>query len=152
MATNTPGKATGSGAKAAISTDGTTYKDFASITKLGPPNMSRGTVDVSDMNSYETNNQMKEFLPDFIEAEEMSIEGYVKKTDEGRDVAEEAFYAGTEVSIRIILPAAIGKTMTIRGYIVGYRPIGDISTDAGIAFSMSIKPIAKPVLADTSAA
>lgn len=147
MAGTTPGKATGSGCKAAISTDGTTYKDFASITKLGPPNMSRGTVDVTDMNSYENNDQMKEFLPDFIEAEEMSIEGYVKKDDAGRDAAETAFYAGTEVYIKITLPAAIGKTMTVQGYIVGYRPIGDISTDAGIAFSMSIKPIKKPVLA-----
>ena len=109
--------------------------------------MSRGTVDVTDMNSYETNDQMKEFLPDFIEAEEMSIEGYVKKADEGRDAAEAAFYDGTLVHIQITLPAAIGKTMTVRGYIVGYRPIGDISTDAGIAFTMSIKPIAKPVLA-----
>ena len=58
------------------STDGQTYKQFASVTKLGPPNMSRGTVDVTDMNSFETNNQMKEYLTDFIEAEEMSIEGY----------------------------------------------------------------------------
>lgn len=147
MATNTPGKATGSGAKAAISTDGTSYKDFASITKLGPPNMSRGTVDVTDMNSYENNSQMKEFLPDFIEAEEMSIEGYVKASDDGRDVAEAAFYAGTLVYIKITLPAAIGKTMTVKGYIVGYRPIGDISTDAGIAFSMSVKPVEKPTLA-----
>lgn len=150
MATNTPGKATGSGAKAAISADGTTYKDFASITKLGPPNMSRGTVDVTDMNSYEDNAQMKEFLPDFIEAEEMSIEGYVKQTDEGRDAAESAFYAGTLVYIKITLPAAIGKTMTVKGYIVGYRPIGDISTDAGIAFSMSVKPVEKPTLAATA--
>lgn len=150
MITNTPGKATGSGAKAAISTDGTTYKDFASITKLGPPNMSRGTVDVTDMNSYENNSQMKEFLPDFIEAEEMSVEGYVKQTDEGRDAAETAFYAGTLVYIKITLPAAIGKTMTVKGYIVGYRPIGDISTDAGIAFSMSVKPVEKPTLAATT--
>jgi len=150
MAGTTPGKATGSGCKASISTDGSTYKDFASITKLGPPNMSRGTVDVTDMNSYETNDQMKEFLPDFIEAEEMAIEGFVKKTDEGRNAAETAFYAGTLVQIKIVLPAAIGKTMTVKGYIVGYRPIGDISTDAGIAFSMSVKPIAKPDMADTT--
>ena len=152
MAGNTPGKATGSGAKASISTDGQTFKDFASITKIGPPNMSRGTVDVTDMNSFENNNQMKEFLPDFIEAEEMSLEGFVKKTDEGRDAAETAFYAGTLVHIKITLPNAIGKTMTVVGYIVSYRPIGDISTDAGIAFSMGIKPVQKPALADTPAA
>ena len=146
MASNTPGKATGRGAKAAISTDGSAYKDFASITKLGPPNMSRSTVDVTDLNSYENNDQMKEFLPDFIEADEMSIEGYVKATDDGRDLAENAFYAGTEVYVKITLPAPISKAMIVQGYIVGYKPIGDISNDTGIAFSMNIKPNKKPKL------
>ena len=143
---STPEKATGSGTKASISTDGTTYKDFASITKIGPPSMTRGTVDVTDLNSYENNDQMKEFLTDFIEAEEMTIEGFAKKTDEGRDAAETAFYSGTIVHIKIVLPAAIGKTMTVKGLLTSYRPIGDISSDAGIAFSMGIKPVAKPTL------
>lgn len=147
---STPEKATGSGTKASISTDGQTYKEFASITKIGPPSMSRGTVDVTDMNSYENNDQMKEFLTDFIEADEMSIEGFAKKTDEGRDAAESAFYAGNIVHIKIVLPAAIGKTMIVKGLITSYRPIGDISSDAGIAFSMGIKPVAKPTLAASS--
>ena len=146
---NIPKKATGTGTKASISTDGTTYKEFASITKLGPPSMSRGTVDVTDMNSYQNNNQMKEFLTDFIEADEMNIEGFAMKTDAGRDAAETAFYAGTIVHIKIVLPAAIGKTMIVKGLMTSYRPIGDISSDAGIAFSMGIKPTAKPELTDT---
>ena len=143
----TPEKATGAGTKASISTDGQTFKNFASITKLGPPSMSRVTVDVTDLNSFENNDQMKEFLPDFIEAEEMSIEGYHKKADEGRDAAETAFYAASVVTIKVELPAAIGKTMTVEGYITSYRPIGDIGNDAGLAFSMSVKPIKKPTLA-----
>lgn len=145
-----PDKATGSGVKASISTDGTTYKNFASITKVSPPGMTRGTVDVTDLNSYENNNHMKEFLTDFIEAEEMAIEGYVKKTDEGRDAVEAAFYAGDLVYIKIILPSAIGKTMTVAGLVTSYKPIGDISSDAGIAFSMGFKPTAKPTLTDTT--
>ena len=149
--TKTPEKATGSGTKASISTDGQTYKEFASITKIGPPSMSRGTVDVTDMNSYENNDQMKEFLTDFIEADEMSIEGFAKKTDEGRDAAESAFYAGSIVHIKIVLPAAIGKTMIVKGLITSYRPIGDISSNAGIAFSMGIKPVAKPTMEATAA-
>lgn len=149
---STPEKATGSGTKASISTDGKTYKEFASITKISPPNMSRGTVDVTDMNSYENNDQMKEFLTDFIEAEEMTIEGFVKTTDDGRDAAETAFYAGSEVHIKIDLPAAIGKSMVVKGLMTSYRPIGDISTDAGIAFSMGLKPTAKPTLEATTAA
>lgn len=143
-------KATGSGAKASISTDGSTFKEFASVTKISPPSMSRGTVDVTDMNSYETNNQMKEYLVDFIEGEEMNIEGFVKKTDDGRDLAEEAFYSGGEVTIKIVLPAVLGKTMTVKGLLTSYRPIGDISTDAGIAFSLGLKPTSKPTLAATT--
>lgn len=112
--------------------------------------MSRGTVDVTDMNSYENNDQMKEFLVDFIEGEEMAIEGYVKSTDEGRDAAEAAFYGGAEVHVKIDLPAAIGKSMVVKGLIVSYRPIGDITTDAGIAFSMGLKPTAKPKMEATA--
>lgn len=142
-----PEKATGAGTKASISVDGQEFKDFASITKIGPPNMSRSTVDVTDLNSFENNDQMKEFLPDFIEAEEMGIEGFHKKTDEGREMAETAFYSGSVVTIKVVLPSAIGKTMTVEGYITAYRPIGDIGNDAGLAFSMSVKPIKKPALA-----
>ena len=149
---NEPKKSTGSGTKASISTDGQNFKKFASITRLGPPNMSRGTVDVTDLNSFEDNNQMKEFLPDFIEADEMSIEGYHKAGDEGREAAEAAFYGATIVTIKIELPAAIGKIMTVEGYITAYRPIGDISSDAGLAFSMSIKPVKKPDMSDAAAA
>lgn len=145
----TPKKATGSGAKCSISLDNTAWKEFASVSKLGPPNMTRGTIDVTDMNSYESNNQMKEFLTDFIEAEEMTIEGYVVGTDAGRDAAESAFYSGEEVYIKIDLPEAIGKSMTVTGMMTAYRPIGDISTDSGIAYSFSIKPTSKPTLAAT---
>lgn len=81
----------------------------------------------------------------------MSIEGFAKKTDEGRDAAESAFYAGSIVHIKIVLPAAIGKTMIVKGLITSYRPIGDISSDAGIAFSMGIKPVAKPTMEATAA-
>lgn len=143
-------KATGSGVKASISTDGSTFKEFASITKISPPSMSRGTVDVTDMNSYANNDQMKEFLADFIEGEEMNIEGFVKKTDDGRDLAEDAFYSGGEVTIKIVLPAVLGKTMTVKGLLTSYQPIGDIAPDAGIAFKLGLKPTSKPTLAATT--
>ena len=147
---NNPQKATGSGTKASISVDGQTFKNFASITKIGPPDMTRSTVDVTDLNSFENNDQMKEFLTDFIEAGEMSIEGYHKNGDEGREAAESAFYNATIVTIKVVLPAAIGKTMTVEGCITGYRPIGDISSDAGLAFTMSIKPNKKPALTNSA--
>lgn len=143
-------KATGSGTTASISTDGTEYKVFASITGLGPPSMSRGTVDVTDMNSYANNDQFKEYLGDFIEGDEMSIEGFFISEDEGRTAAESAFYSGDPVYIKIALPAAIGKTMTVVGIVTTYRPIGDIDTSNGIKFNLAIKPTKKPTLAAAS--
>lgn len=146
----TPSKATGSGTKAFISTDGTAFQEFASVTKLGGPSMSRGTVDVTDMNSFSSNNQFKEFLTDFIEADEIPIEGFVLQTDVGRTAAETAFYAGSTVYIKLQLPAAIGQTMLITGIMTKYQPIGDISTSEGIAYAISVKPTAKPTLSATT--
>ena len=143
-------KATGSGTVAKISKDGSTYKVLASVTKLSPPNMTRGTVDVTDLNSYADNDQMKEYLTDFIEAEDMTIEGFVKADDEGLPVAEELFYSGDLAHIDIVLPATIGKTMKVTGLLTGYKPIGDISSDAGIAYSFTLKPNKKPTLAATT--
>lgn len=144
-------KATGSGTTAAISTDGTTFKTFASVTNLAPPNMTRGTVDVTDMNSYSNNDQFKEYLGDFIEGDEMNIEGFFISGDEGREAAETAFYSGGEVQIRIVLPAVLGKTMTVTGIITTYRPIGDINTSDGIKFSIAVKPTRKPVMSAATA-
>lgn len=146
----TPSKATGSGVTASISTDGTTFKTFASVTKLTPPNMTRGTVDVTDLNSFANNDQMKEFLGDFIEADEATVEGFFLGTDEGRTAFETAFYAGTAVTLKIVLPTAIGKTLTIVGVPTSYQPIGEIDSGTGIAFSCGIKPTQKPTLAATA--
>lgn len=145
-----PTKTTGSGTKAFFSDDGSTYKEFASITKITPPSMSRGTVEVTDMNSYESNNQFKEFLGDFIEADEMSLEGYFLGTDAGRESLEAAFYAGTECYIKVQLPPVIGQDMVVKGVLTKYQAFGEISTSAGIAFSTSIKPNSKPTLSKTA--
>ena len=145
-----PKKTTGSGTKAFFSADGSAYTLFASITKLGPPSMSRGTVEVTDMNSYEDNNQFKEYLGDFIEGDEMNIEGYYVKDDAARDALESAFYSGGECYVKIQLPPLIGMSMVVKGILTKYRPIGDISTDAGIGFSASIKPNGKPTLEPTA--
>lgn len=144
-----PKKTTGSGTKAFFSADKTDWKEFASISKVSPPSMSRGTIEVTDMNSYEQNNQFKEYLGDFIEGEEMTIEGYFVTEDEGRDALEAAFYSGDSCYIKIQLPPVIGKDMIVNGVLTKYQPIGEISTSAGIAFSLSLKPNGKPEMVDT---
>lgn len=145
----TPKKTTGSGTKAFFSKDKTTWKEFASVSKITPPSMSRGTVEVTDMNSYATNNQFKEYLGDFIEADEMTIEGYFVKDDAGRADLEECFYSGEECYVKIQLPPAIGQDMIVTGVLTKYQPMGEISTTAGIAFTMSMKPNGRAELTDT---
>lgn len=144
-----PKKTTGSGTKAFFSTDKTEWKEFASVSKITPPSMSRGTVEVTDMNSYETNNQFKEYLGDFIEADEMTIEGYFVKDDAGRDALEAAFYSGEACYVKVQLPPVIGKDMIVGGVLTKYQPMGEISTTAGIAFTVSMKPNGKAEMTDT---
>ena len=146
----TPDKATGSGTKALISTDGSTFQKFASVTKLSMPKLTSGTVDVTDLNIYEDNDQMKEFLGDFIEADEVSIEGFVKKTDPGRTAAETAFYSGSIVSVKVVLPPAIGQTMLVNGILTSYQPIGDVDAETGLKYAIGLKPTAKPAMSATS--
>lgn len=147
-----PKKTTGSGTKAFFSSDGQAWKLFASVSKITPPSMSRGTIDVTDMNSYEENDQFKEFLGDFIEADEMGVEGYFVKDDEGRDALEAAFYSSAECYVKVQLPPVIGQDMVVKGIVTKYQPMGEISNGAGIAFTMSIKPNGKPTMSDTAAA
>lgn len=145
-----PKKTTGSGTKAFFSIDKTTWLEFASVSKITPPSMSRGTIEVTDMNSYETNNQFKEYLGDFIEADEMTIEGYFVKDDAGRNALEEAFYSGEECYVKVQLPPVIGQDMIVTGVLTKYQPMGEISTTAGIAFTMSMKPNGKAEMTATS--
>ena len=145
-----PKKTTGSGTKAFFSTDKQTWKEFASVSKITPPSMSRGTIEVTDMNSYENNNQFKEYLGDFIEGDEMNIEGYFIKEDEGRNALEAAFYSGEECYVKVQLPPAIGQDMIVKGVLTKYQPMGEISTSAGIPFTMSMKPNSKAEMSPTA--
>lgn len=144
-----PKKTTGSGTKAFFSTDKETWLEFASVSKITPPSMSRGTIEVTDMNSYETNDQFKEYLGDFIEADEMGIEGYFVKDDAGRTALETAFYSGEECYVKVQLPPVIGQDMIVKGILTKYQPMGEISTSAGIPFTMSMKPNGRAEMSDT---
>ena len=144
-----PKKTTGSGTKAFFSKDNTNWKEFASVSKITPPSMSRGTIEVTDMNSYASNNQFKEYLGDFNEADEMTNEGYFVKDDAGRAHLEECFYSGEECYVKVQLPPAIGQDMIVKGVLTKYQPMGEISTTAGIAFTMSMKPNGKATMTDT---
>lgn len=144
-------KMTGSGVTASISTDGTTYSQFASVTSITPPNMTRATVDVTDLNSYSNNDQFKEFLSSFIEGEEIQISGFFRAADAGRAAAETAFYAGTSCYIKLYFPAPVNKDWVCRGVPTSYQQVGEITADAGIPFRFGVKPTAKPTMTAHSA-
>ena len=146
----TPQKTTGSGAKVSISTDGTTFQEFGSVSSVSMPTMSRGTVDVTDLNSYEDNDKFKEYLADFVEGGDLVTNGFFLAGDEGQAAAETAFYGDNPVWIRIVLPAKIGKTFTAKGIPTSYQPLGDIDPSNGIGFSFTVKVTAKPTLAATT--
>lgn len=145
-------KSTGSGASASISTDsGSTWKSFGAVSGITGPTMTRGTVDVSTLNSYSSNDKMKEFLPDFVEGGDCTINGFYTADDEGRTTAETAFYGDSEVQIKIVLPTRIGKTYTLTGIPTSYQCFGEISPSAGIAYSVTVKLTKKPTVAASAA-
>lgn len=142
-----PEKTTGNGTKISISTDGSTFTEFGSVTKASAPSMKRGTIDVTDLNSYSNNNQMKESIPGWIEPEEMSLEGYLKKTDTAMTTVETAFWAGDLCTIKIELPEVIGKTITYYGFISQYQSIGDIDAETPLGYKMGFTITQKPTVA-----
>ena len=117
-----PKKGTGSGTKAYISTDGSEFTQFLSVSKVSPPDYSRGTVDLTDNASYDDNNQMKEFGVGFVEAGELKIEGWHRTDDTGITVAETAFFDGTPVQIKLVSPPWMGKPWYSRASSPGFRP------------------------------
>lgn len=144
-----PKKGTGSGTKFELSTDGSTFKKFMSVTKVSPPEYSRDTVDLTDNGSFENNNQMKESGTGFIDPGELQVDGFVHTEDEGLPAAEEAFFSGVEVKGKIISPPWLNKTITYSGIITKLKPIGDLDPENGVPYSMTMKLLGKPTVAKT---
>ena len=145
-----PKKSTGAGSKISFSTDGTSYTEFGSVSKASSPSFKRGTVDVSDLNTYNANNQMKENLPSWIEAEEMSLEGFFLKDDTAQAAAETAFWSGADAYIKIVLPAVIGKTFIFHGTITSYQTLDTIDPDTGLGYKLGLTIVEKPSVANTT--
>lgn len=146
----TPVKSTGAGVTVSISTDGSTYTQFGSVSSVGGPSMSRGTIDVSDLNSYSGNNKFKEYLPDFVEGGDVKVNGWFLSSDAGRDAADTAFYGDNEVYIKIVFPTKIGKTAILQGVPTGYEVFGELTPSGGIAYSFTVKLTHKPTISATA--
>lgn len=145
-----PKKGTGSGTKFELSTDGSTFKKFMSVTKVTPPEYTRDTVDLTDNSSYDDNNQMKESGVGFIDPGELKVEGFVHTEDEGMALASTAFFDGIEVNGKVVSPAWMNKTLTYAGIITSLQPLGELDPENGVPYSMTMKITAKPVESKTT--
>lgn len=142
----TPEKGTGNGTQVHISVDdGKTFKEFGSVTKVSAPKLTREDVDTTDNKSFENNGQMKESSPGFITADDLTVEGFYKNTDEARTVIDTAFYEGSDVQLKIVSPKFMGKTFVYKGYINSWQEFGELSPETGVSFAMSLKVQGKRV-------
>lgn len=146
-----PKKGVGSGTKVEISTDGTQFVKLMSVTKVTPPEFSSDEADVTDNESYASNDKFKESVPTFIDGGEIKIDGWVHTEDTGVSEAEKAFFDQSMVTCKVIAPAWIGNTITYKGFIKSLQPIGDLDPENGVPYSVTIKVTSKPVTTKTEA-
>lgn len=139
-----PKKSTGSGTVISISEDNSTFTEFGSVSKCSAPSFKRDTSDASDLNSIKNNNQMKETLPTWIEAEEMSLEGFITADDTGRTKAEDAFWSGKNIYIKAVLPDVLNKTVLYHGFVSSYQSYETIDPETPLGFKLGFTIIEKP--------
>lgn len=145
-----PKKGVGSGTKVEISTDGTKFTKIMSVTKVSPPELSTDDADLTDQESYASNDKFKESVPTFIDGGEIKIDGWVNTDDTGVAAAETAFFDQSPVICRVVFPVWMDKTITYNGYIKSIQSIGDLDPEAGVPYSITIKVNKKPVVTKTS--
>ena len=146
-----PKKGVGSGTKVEISTDGTQFVKLMSVTKVSLPEMTTDEADLTDQESYDTNDKVKESVPTFIDCGEIKLDGWVNTDDTGVSAAEKAFFDQSMLTCKVITPAWIGNTITYKGFIKSLQPIGDLDPENGVPYSVTIKVTSKPVTTKTEA-
>ena len=148
-----PKKGTGSGTSVELSTDGgTQWKKFLSTSSVDLPTFTRNTAKVTDNESFKINNQMDEYVATFIEGGELTVTGFVRsdETDsDGKAAAEEAFFGGDIVKIRVVGPKWMGITMSYSALITEYQPVGTLDPDNGTTYSLKTKVMSKPEVTKT---
>lgn len=145
-----PKKGVGSGTKFELSTDGSKFTPFMSVTKVSPPEFSKDTADLTDNGSYENNNKFKESVGTFIDGGELKVEGWVHTEDQGLTLAEQAFFDDLPVTGKIISPKWLDKTITYPGVITNLQPIGDLDPENGVPYAMTMKVTGKPTTTKSS--
>ena len=131
---------------------GTTFKwGSAVVAGLNAINGIEITAETVDVTTHDSEGAFKEFLPGFLDAGEVSLEGFFDPEDTTGQQAmlTDALARKIEECV-ITFPASTGATWTFDGLITAIK-IGDAPVDNAIPFSATIKPSGQPVFATATA-
>ena len=131
---------------------GTTFSwDAAVVAGLNAINGIEITAETVDVTTHDSEGAFKEFLPGFLDAGEVSLEGFFDPENTTGQQAMLASSLAREIKQCIItFPASTGATWTFDGLITAIK-IGDAPVDNAIPFSATIKPSGQPVFATATA-
>jgi len=131
---------------------GTTFSwDAAVVAGLNAINGIEITAETVDVTTHDSEGAFKEFLPGFLDAGEVSLEGFFDPEDTTGQQAMLTSSLAREIKQCIItFPASTGATWTFDGLITAIK-IGDAPVDNAIPFSATIKPSGQPVFATATA-
>lgn len=109
------------------------------------------TAETVDVTTHDSEGAFREFLTGFLDAGEVSLEGFFDPEDTTGQQAMLASSLAREIKQCIItFPASTGATWTFNGLITAIK-IGDAPVDNAIPFSATIKPSGQPVFATATA-
>ncbi len=119
----------------------------ARLLNIGPPELSRDDMDVTD---HDSPDGFKEFIPGLKEAGEVPIEGHLIPTDDTQKGLLAAVDIDEPESWTIEFPTVPKLYITFDGYVKSYK-VGDAPVDGKLTFNATIKVTGKPqILTDES--
>lgn len=119
-------------------------KNIGSLTSIGGIEVSKDTIDVTDLGN---STGYKEFIGSFKDGGEVSCSGFMDGADEGQAEMYTQLESEDAVACSIVFPAKIGKTWTFDAVVTKFSTSADLN-DA-IKFDATLKVSGKPTLAAT---
>lgn len=114
----------------------------ARLLTIGPPEMSRDDMDVTD---HDSPDGFKEFVPGLKEAGEVPVEGHLIPTDETQIGLLAAVDIDEPEEWTIEFPTVPKLSIRFMGYVKSFK-VGDAPVDGVMTFSATIKVTGKPVI------
>lgn len=127
---------------------GTTFSWGAAVVAgLNAINGIEITAETVDVTTHDSEGAFKEFLPGFLDAGNVTLDGFFDPTDTTgqQKMLTDALARKIEECV-ITFPVSTKATWTFDGLITSIK-IGDAPVNGAIPFSAAIKPSGKPVFA-----